>query len=70
MRPKIIVVKYTDPFDDVLLAESHYSYNARMSANGFYSRHVKTVAKALKSIQSSILEGRTPRINIKLHYIS
>jgi len=66
VRPRRIVVTFIDPFDDEPVAENNYAYDARLSANGFYSRHVRKMQQALKQIQSHILQGRTPRIEVCL----
>jgi len=66
VRPRRIIVTFIDPFDDEPVAENNYHYDARLSADVFYSRHVRKVQQALKKIQSHILQGRTPRIEVCL----
>lgn len=65
-RPRRIIVTFLDPFDGEPVAENNYHYDPRLSADGFYSRHVRKVQQALKQIQSNILQGRTPKVSVQM----
>jgi hypothetical protein len=62
-----IYVEFSDPFDNALLATCSLPYDPRKVTCGFsYARHIKKLRRALKSIQSCILEGREPNMKVKL----
>ncbi len=61
-----IVLTYRDPFDDALLLKCDLLYQRRKSADGFYSRYAKCLKSGLKQIQSEILQGRDPKINVEI----
>ena len=65
VRPRRIIITYTDPFDDTMLAKSEMPYEPRRAATGFYSRYVSKCKQALKQIQSHILQGRDPKVTIE-----
>jgi hypothetical protein len=67
-RPKRIIVRYVDPFDGRWVCTSDYAYDARMAADYFYSRAIRKMKEGLKSIQSHVLEGRTPKAEIEIVY--
>jgi len=60
-----LIATFTDPFDGVMVAKNDYYYDVRRAASGFYSKHIRRCQAALRSIQSNILEGRTPKVSIK-----
>lgn len=64
-RPKFIFAELTDPFDDQLIFSSCIPYSARRAAISIYSRHLRRLKNAMRSISSNILEGRTPKLTIK-----
>jgi len=68
IRPRRIIIKYTDPFDDTWLCSSNYCYDPRLSATGFYSHGIKIMRSGIKKIQSHILEGRTPKVSVEFIY--
>ena len=41
VRPRRVIIKYTDPFDGTWVGTIDYAYDPRLSADGFYSRGVK-----------------------------
>lgn len=66
VRPRRVVITYSDPFDGALLCEEDLCYDARKSADGYYTRRVKLAREAFKSIWSDVLQGRTPKIAVRL----
>ncbi len=64
--PLRIVLTYRDPFDEALLLKCDLLYQRRKSADGFYSRYAKHLKSGLKQIQSEILQGREPKINVEI----
>lgn len=64
MNVRYIKVIFFDPFDMRLLSELCISYDRRHSAQGRYSRHVKKMIAMHKTMDSNILQGRTPKTKI------
>ena len=63
-RPKRIFIKFSDPFDDTLLATANMEYDPRKAARGFYTKYVDKMKKLLSQIHSAILEDRTAAVGI------
>jgi hypothetical protein len=66
LRPRRLLFEWRDPFDDTLLCSDDFPYNARRSANGFYTKAINTRRIAYKAIFSDVLEGRTPAVRFTM----
>ena len=66
VRPRRVVLTWTDPFDDTILCTEDLAYDARKSAAGYYTRRVKIAREAFKKIWSDVLQGRTPRVGVRI----
>lgn len=65
VRPRRIIITFTDPFDDTMLSQSNLVYEPRRAAKGFYTRYISKCKQMLKQIQSHILEDREPKVTIE-----
>ena len=66
VRPRRVVLTWTDPFDGAFLLAEDMPYNSRRSAAGYYTRRVKVSRPAIKDIWGETLQGRTPRVGVRL----
>lgn len=64
VRPKRIVIEWSDPFDDRPLCSEDRCYEPRKAAEGFYLAHVNRLTAAYKSLFSDILQGRSPVVSV------
>lgn len=67
-RPARIWVRYYDPFDGRMLCEQGLCYDARKSAEGYYTKYVKKFKAAIGQIFSDVLQGRIPTVTIAFSY--
>lgn len=65
--PTRLEAKYTDPFTKAVLCTMDLRVDRKRSADGFYSRYVKNIQAGLRSVCSRDLQGRTPRVALKLY---
>lgn len=59
-RPLRVYVAFVDPFDETPICTLNLPWRRRLSALGFYSRHIIHVAKNCHKFDGGTLEGRIP----------